>query len=94
MGWDGVEAWPHVELGEPVLGIVWLMKDSLGESLPPGRELRSLEHSSAYASKGLGDIIEFSLCLSCVIQTRIDMNQLILLTLKFHHLEVQAMYTI
>lgn len=61
---------------------------------PSGRELRSLEHSSAYASEGLGDIIEFSLCLSCVIQTRIDVNQMILLTLKFHRLEVQARYRI
>lgn len=51
--------------------MVWWMKDCC----PPGRELRTLECSSAYDSEYLCDVIVFSLCLSCLTSMRIEIIQ-------------------
>ena len=50
--------------------MVWCMK-----ACPPGRELRILECNSAYDSKYLCDNMVFSLCLSCLTSTRIEIIQ-------------------
>lgn len=60
---------------------------------PPGRELRTLERNSAYASKCLGVVIIFSLALVVSSEQgwKLSKDSEILLTLKFYYLEVQDM---
>lgn len=87
-GWNGQEARSPVELGEPALEIGRFVKDC-----PPGRELRTPERNSAYASKCLGDVIVFSLALVVSSEQgwKLSEDLEILLTLKFYYLEVQDM---